>query len=185
MMRSVNRETMLTNNQHNQLAVTRKKSREPDIILVFFLYKCWVGCRGVKFWLPSICPTAPLSLLSLSVTISPYTLRSRLLGFLAEHRDRRKEKKKKNRRSNPWRTSLLKCATFYFSANYPHAVHRLKAVLWLSLQLSKAATMTHNAAGVSQLQGEAEFFRVLTVICRGFFFAFYRLIYFHLRHSHT
>jgi len=54
----------------------------------------------------------------------------------------------------------LKCATFYFSANYPHAVHTLKAVVWLSLQLSKAATMTHSAVRVSPLQGEAEFFLV-------------------------
>lgn len=140
-----------------------------------------VGCQiltlspfnlSYSFFLLSL----PLSLLSVSLfhchNLSLPTLRSRLLGFLAEHRDRRKKKKKKNRRSNLWRTSLLKCATFYFSANYPHAVHRLKAVLWLSLQLGKAATMTHNAAGVSW-QGEAVFFRVLTlqfVVCIFFFF---------------
>lgn len=37
MMRGVNRETMLTNNQHNQLAVACKGGCEPDIILVKFV----------------------------------------------------------------------------------------------------------------------------------------------------
>lgn len=143
MMRSVNRKTTLNNNRHNQLVVTRQKWSEPDIILVegffyFFSYLC-VGW-GCQILTPSpfnlsccCCSFSPFCLSpSLSQSLSLPTLRSRLLGFLAEHRDRRK-KKKKNRRSNLWRTSLLKCATFYFSANYPHAVRRLKAELWLSL----------------------------------------------------
>lgn len=171
MMRSVNRETMLTNNQHNQLVVTRKKVVWTWHHPSFFLSVGWVGGVSNSVSLQSallflllslyLCLYFFLSLsLPLSQSLSLSTLRSRLLGFLAEHRDQRKREKKKNRRSNLWRTSLLKCATFYFSANYPHAVHRLKAVLWLSLQPSKAVTVTHSAVGVSQLQGEAKFFSV-------------------------
>lgn len=105
MMRSVNRKTTLNNNRHNQLVVTRQKWSEPDIILVegffyFFSYLC-VGW-GCQILTPSpfnlsccCCSFSPFCLSpSLSQSLSLPTLRSRLLGFLAEHRDRRKKKKK-------------------------------------------------------------------------------------------
>lgn len=105
----------------------------------FFLFSISVLGGGVRFWLhlPSICPAAALSLLSVSLLLCHSPSLSLLydLGYSVSSQSTGTggRKKKKNRRSNLWRTSLLKCATFYFSANYPHAVHRLKAELWLSL----------------------------------------------------
>ncbi len=106
-MRSINRETMLTNNQHNQPAV----SSEPDIILVefFFMFLSVGWGVEVRFGLLLICPTAASAQsLSTSTSVSPsfspplsqslsLPPRSRLLGFLAEHRDRRKKKKTEGR----------------------------------------------------------------------------------------
>lgn len=83
--------------------------------------------------LPSILHTAssarflspPLSFyhsLPLFLCHSPslHTLQSRLLGFLAERRDQRTKKKKKKQKVESVKD--MKCATFYFSANHPHAV---------------------------------------------------------------
>lgn len=55
----------------------------------------------------------------------------------------------------------MKCATFYFSANYPHTVHRVKVELWLPFQLRKAVTMTCNAAGSIAATGEVPMYRQL------------------------
>lgn len=91
MMRGVNRETMLTNNQHNQLAVACKGGCEPDIILVKFFFFFFFSSVLLLLFAQSFSPCLSVSL---SQSLSLPTLRSRLLGFLAEHRDQRKGKKK-------------------------------------------------------------------------------------------
>lgn len=100
MMRGINRDTMLSNNQHNQPVVAWKKGCKPDIILTS---SCFVFWFCFFFFSPLACPTAFLCSIfllpfflpvSLPQSLSLPSLRSRLLGFLAEHRDRRKGKKK-------------------------------------------------------------------------------------------
>lgn len=72
MMHSINRETTLTNNQHNQLVVTRKKS-EPDIILAGVFSVGWVGMVS-KSDSVSLQSVLLLLLLSLSFSVSPFCL---------------------------------------------------------------------------------------------------------------
>lgn len=61
---------MLTNNQHNQFVVTRKRgvNLTSSQQSFFYLFKCWVGWWGVKFCLSLLLQSVPLLLfLSLSL----------------------------------------------------------------------------------------------------------------------
>lgn len=84
MMHGVNRETT-----SNQLQPGR--GADPGVVLVEFLF---AFLNVLLILLPTLSLSFCLSV-CLSPSLSLPTLRSRLLGFLAEHRDQRKKKKKK------------------------------------------------------------------------------------------
>lgn len=73
MMRGVNREKMLTNNQHNQLAVACKGGCEPDIILVKFVFFFFFQVSYCFFLLSLSPPVFPSLCLSVTIPVSPYS----------------------------------------------------------------------------------------------------------------
>lgn len=74
--------------------------------------------------LPSICPTASFHSFSLSFSfslgsVSIPTPRSRLLGFLAEHRDRRKREKKKKQKVESMKDILVEVCNLLLLCKLP------------------------------------------------------------------
>lgn len=153
---------MLNNNRHNQLVVTRQKWSEPDIILVEFFFSFFYLCVGwgcqiltpSPFNLSCCCSFSPFCLSpSLSQSLSLPTLRSRLLGFLAEHRDRRKKKKKKQKVES-MKDILVEVCNLLLLCKLPTRCAQTQSRA-VALALSKAATMARCTVGVSQQQGDA------------------------------